>query len=137
MLWKISVTASAETEEAVGQLLQEIFGQPATVYVDAKSQTTVVSIYAPNPGDWSAARRAVLHAGLRQITASGLKIGRGRISARRIRREDWAESWKRHFKPIEVGSALLLKPSWSRRRPKKNQAVVTLDPGLSFGTGQH
>ena len=54
-----------------------------------------------------------------------------------MRREDWAESWKRHFKPIEIGDALLVKPSWSKRRPRKNQAVVILDPGLSFGTGQH
>jgi len=32
---------------------------------------------------------------------------------------------------------LLVKPSWSKKRPAKNQAVVILDPGLSFGTGQH
>ena len=55
----------------------------------------------------------------------------------KMRREDWAESWKRHFKPIEIGDALLVKPSWSKKRPRKNQAVVVLDPGLSFGTGQH
>ncbi|HEY1719239.1 MAG TPA: 50S ribosomal protein L11 methyltransferase, partial [Verrucomicrobiae bacterium] len=45
--------------------------------------------------------------------------------------------WKRHFKPIEIGDLLLVKPSWSKKRPRKNQAVVILDPGLSFGTGQH
>ncbi len=69
-----------------------------------------------------------------------------------MKREDWAESWKRHFKPIEIRvkarpsaarqsasqpPSLLVKPSWSRRRAAKNQAVVILDPGLSFGTGQH
>jgi ribosomal protein L11 methyltransferase len=31
----------------------------------------------------------------------------------------------------------LVKPTWSRRAPKKTQALVVLDPGLSFGTGQH
>jgi ribosomal protein L11 methyltransferase len=51
--------------------------------------------------------------------------------------EDWAESWKRHFKPITIGSTLLIKPSWSKRRPRRGQSVVELDPGLSFGTGQH
>ena len=30
-----------------------------------------------------------------------------------------------------------MKPSWSKKLPRKNQAVVVLDPGLSFGTGQH
>jgi ribosomal protein L11 methyltransferase len=74
---------------------------------------------------------------LAQIKKCGLKIGPGKITIAKVRREDWAESWKRHFKPIEIGDALLVKPSWSKRRPRKNQAVVILDPGLSFGTGQH
>jgi ribosomal protein L11 methyltransferase len=78
-----------------------------------------------------------LRKSLQKINQCGLNIGPGEISVQRVRREDWAESWKRHFKPIEIGAALLIKPSWSKRRPKKNQAVVVIDPGLSFGTGQH
>jgi ribosomal protein L11 methyltransferase len=38
---------------------------------------------------------------------------------------------------MAIGDTLLVKPSWSRRLPKRGQAVVVLDPGLSFGTGQH
>ena len=56
---------------------------------------------------------------------------------RKLRRENWAESWKRHFKPMEIGGALLIKPGWSRRRARPGQRVVRLDPGLSFGTGHH
>ena len=67
----------------------------------------------------------------------GLEIGSGRISLRQVRAEDWAESWKRHFKPIQIGSALLIRPSWSKRKTIKGRAEVVLDPGLSFGTGQH
>jgi ribosomal protein L11 methyltransferase len=55
----------------------------------------------------------------------------------RVRHEDWAEPWKLHFKPVEIGDALLIKPSWSKRKPRKGQAVIVLDPGLSFGTGHH
>ncbi|HXE42587.1 MAG TPA: 50S ribosomal protein L11 methyltransferase, partial [Candidatus Baltobacteraceae bacterium] len=78
-----------------------------------------------------------LREGLKRIAECGLNIGSGKISCQKVRREDWAESWKRHFKPIEIGSALLIKPSWIKRRPRKGQAVIVLDPGLSFGTGQH
>jgi len=131
------VLISQEAEEAVVQLLERIVGQPAFVFVDAESQVTVASVYAKRAADWSAARRARLREELRGLRADGLEVGAGRISVRKIRREDWAESWKRHFKPLEIGSALLLKPSWSRRQPKKNQKLVVLDPGLSFGTGQH
>jgi ribosomal protein L11 methyltransferase len=55
----------------------------------------------------------------------------------RLAGRDWRHSWKRHFRPISIGTRLLLRPSWSRRRAKPGQAVVVLDPGLSFGTGQH
>jgi len=34
-------------------------------------------------------------------------------------------------------TSLLVKPSWSTKKPAQDQAVVILDPGLSFGTGQH
>jgi ribosomal protein L11 methyltransferase len=61
----------------------------------------------------------------------------GRIRVRRVRHENWAESWKRHFKPLLIGRRLLLKPSWCRRRARAGQRVVILDPGLSFGTGHH
>ena len=74
---------------------------------------------------------------MRSLNADGINVGSGKISFKLLARENWAESWKEHFKPIEVGEALLLKPSWSRHRPRKGQAVVVLDPGLSFGTGQH
>ena len=136
-LLKISVTTTSEAEETISSVLEKIIGQPAFVYVDAEKQTTVASVYASKKSDWSADRQASLRRELQQLRAGGVPLGSGRISVAKVRREDWAESWKRHFKPIEIGSALLLKPSWSRRRPKKNQAVVVLDPGLSFGTGQH
>jgi ribosomal protein L11 methyltransferase len=80
---------------------------------------------------------AEIFAGLKRITECGLKIGAGQIEIAKVKREDWAESWKRHFHPLEIGKTLLVKPSWSKKRPRKNQAVVILDPGLSFGTGQH
>ena len=80
---------------------------------------------------------ATLAAGLKLIKASGLDIGSGKIEVRKLKPEDWAESWKKHFKPIAIGRQLLIKPSWIKRKPLKNQAVVILDPGLSFGTGNH
>jgi ribosomal protein L11 methyltransferase len=54
-----------------------------------------------------------------------------------VRVRDWAESWKRHFKPLEIGDSLLIQPTWSRRKPRAGQQLVLLDPGLSFGTGHH
>jgi ribosomal protein L11 methyltransferase len=126
-----------EAEDAVAELLGGAFGQPATSYTDAETRRTAVSVYVQKRPDWSRAKQAELASGLKRIAISGLDIGPGKVSLKRIRQEDWAESWKLHFKPLVIGSALLLKPSWSRRRPRKGQAMVVLDPGLSFGTGRH
>ena len=63
---------------------------------------------------------------LQEIRAAGLNAGSGRIAIRRIARENWAESWKRHFKPLEISSRLLVIPSWSGRKPKRGQTVVIL-----------
>ena len=119
------------------ELLLRLFGQTPSIYFDNETGETTVSAYLEKPAQWSAAPRAELQAGLRMLTECGLDIGPGEIAASKVRREDWAESWKRHFKPLEIGDALLLKPSWVKRKPRKGQAVVVLDPGLSFGTGHH
>lgn len=51
--------------------------------------------------------------------------------------EDWASSWKIHFKPLEVGQKLLITPSWEPRAAIEDRAVIVLDPGMAFGTGGH
>ena len=135
-LWKISVATTREAEEAVAELLQNCLGQPASSYTDAETGATKVSVYLSKQIQWTKCRAALLE-GLEQIKRCGLKTGATKLSLQKIQRQDWAESWKRHFSPIEIGRHLLIKPSWSKRPPKKDQAVVVLDPGLSFGTGQH
>ena len=136
-LWRVSVVTTPEAEDAVSELLCAVLGQPASSYFNLETGVNTVTVYCePRPAFFPAAREIIL-AGLRQIKNCGLKIGPGKVILLKVRREDWTESWKRHFKPIEIGDVLLVKPSWSKKPPRKNQAVVILDPGLSFGTGQH
>src|SRR5882757_755855 len=136
-LWRISVTTTLEAEEAVTELLGGIFGQPASSHFNVETLVSVVSVFAPQKTILAREIRGQVSAGLKRIKSGGLNVGSGKIKMAKVRREDWSESWKRHFKAIEIGNALLIKPSWIKRKPRKNQAVVILDPGLSFGTGQH
>jgi len=120
----------------VGNLIVELFGTMAATNFDALKGRTTVSVFLPRLPVAAAVRFNALRARLHELASWGLDAGPGRVSVRRLPPENWAESWKRHFKPIEIGGALLLKPSWSRRKPRKGQVVVVLNPGLSFGTGQ-
>jgi ribosomal protein L11 methyltransferase len=136
-LWQVSVETSLEAEEAVAELLGRVFDCPASIYTKAETKVAIASVYCEGRAEFTPAKRAALLEGLKRVRASGLRPGAGKISAKPVAREDWAESWKRHFKAIEIGPRLLVKPGWVRRRLRKGQAVVVLDPGLSFGTGNH
>jgi len=136
-LWRVSVITTPEAEDAVSELLGTVLGQTVSSYFNLETGVSTVTVYCRQKLTWSGGIREEIAAGLMQIKHCGLKIGSGNVTLAKVRREDWAESWKRRFKPIEIGNALLIKPSWSKKTPRKNQAVVVLDPGLSFGTGQH
>ena len=127
---------SLEAEDAVAEMLGEFFGATAAAYFNLETGISTVSVFRDQKLD-SAKVRAEIATELKRIEHCGLKIGAGKIEIAKVKREDWKESWKRHFYPMEIGKSLLVKPSWSKKRPRKNQAVVILDPGLSFGTGQH
>lgn len=137
LLWRVSVTTSLEAEEAVAAIMEKLFKRTPTVYVADESRESVISVYGPGRLAVRASTRTALARELKRIANFGLEVRPAKISVTRIAHKDWAESWKRFFKPIEIGRALLIKPSWSKRRPAPAQAVVVLDPGLSFGTGQH
>ena len=134
-LWKLSVLTSIEAEDAVTELLATLTGKTAAAYFNLETGTSLVSIFADKT--FSKKIHEAVSAGLAEIQGCGLNIGAGKIEIIKVKREDWAESWKKHFKAIEIGGALLVKPSWIKQQPRKGQAVIILDPGLSFGTGQH
>jgi ribosomal protein L11 methyltransferase len=136
-LWRIRIPVTAASEDAVAALMEAVLGTPASIYTDVRTGRSAATIYLDRVNDWNAARKASLTDGLKELAGIGVEIPAVRIHVSRLAPEDWAESWKRHFQPLEIGRALLVLPSWSRRKPRRGQAVVTLDPGLSFGTGQH
>ena len=133
----VSVTVAPAAEEAVTAWLEARFGQVPSVYTDMATGLATVSVYPEIRTRTVAAVRAEIRAALSELASAGLVVAPGRVGIRAVPARDWSESWKRHFRPIEVGPALLVKPTWNRRKPRRGQAVVVLDPGLSFGTGQH
>jgi ribosomal protein L11 methyltransferase len=142
-LWKVEISCSAEAEEAVSALLGEVCGRAVSSFTNVETGRTTVTVFFEGKPVGFEALRAWLVAGLKwlpslvSVRRHGSGGGRWPISLTKVRREDWSESWKKHFQPLEVGARLLVRPSWSRRKAKPGQAVVVLDPGLSFGTGQH
>lgn len=50
---------------------------------------------------------------------------------------DWAEDWKQNYPPVAVGRNLLVVPYWRMEEDTGGRIPIILDPGLTFGTGEH
>ena len=50
--------------------------------------------------------------------------------------EDWANSWKAYYKPFKIGKIVIV-PAWEKYQAQEGEIIVTMDPGMAFGTGTH
>jgi ribosomal protein L11 methyltransferase len=136
-IWKTSIATTVEAEDAVAELLATHVAPSPSAYTDAETGVTTVSAYSTKPPANLARTKFALRHGLTALKGFGVNVGSARINIVKLPRENWANSWKRHFPALEIGKELLVKPSWIKRKLKPGQKLVVLDPGLSFGTGQH
>ena len=49
--------------------------------------------------------------------------------------EDWANNWKKYYKPLEIGESLAIVPEWEEY--ESNRKIIKINPGMAFGTGTH
>ncbi|HHW15322.1 MAG TPA: 50S ribosomal protein L11 methyltransferase, partial [Firmicutes bacterium] len=87
-------------------------------------------------GPESEERLAELRRFLADLPACGLDPGDAELQVARRRESEWAENWKRYYHTFRLGR-LVIHPSWEAYSPGPGEAVLTLDPGMAFGTGTH
>jgi ribosomal protein L11 methyltransferase len=54
-----------------------------------------------------------------------------------VEEEDWGTIWKERYKPVRIGSRLIVRPSWETVPAVPGEIVIAIDPGMAFGTGLH
>ncbi len=99
---------------------------------------TCITIYLPGNNQGSDMLSAV-RSMLAELKSTDSENAYGRLEAElsSIREEDWANNWKKYFKPVNVGEKLVIKPSWEEYNGDGNRIILEIDPASSFGTGQH
>ena len=60
-----------------------------------------------------------------------------RLRWRLLKDRDWNSSWHRFFKPQKVGDAFWVTPPWAASPTFRHRRVITIEPGMAFGTGAH
>ena len=69
---------------------------------------------------------------------NSIDLGRLKVETKILNDEDWANNWKQYFKPFVVADKIIIKPSWEQyNEPLEDKIILEIDPGMSFGTGQH
>ena len=74
---------------------------------------------------------------LTELKEMGLDLGEAKVEHEKMYEEDWANNWKKYYKPSKVGEKIVVKPIWEEYEAKDEELVVELDPGMAFGTGEH
>lgn len=71
------------------------------------------------------------------LSGEDIDFGSGAIDVSDVDEADWANEWKKYFKPLKVGKRFVVKPTWEPYEKKDGELVIELDPGMAFGTGTH
>lgn len=69
-----------------------------------------------------------------KYTAAGIA---NTISTTAVKQEEWATAWKQYYHPQKLGNRLVVCPSWEEYEKQPEEVIITLDPGMAFGTGSH
>lgn len=68
----------------------------------------------------------------------GLDTGKSEVQTNIISDTNWGEAWKKYYKPTPIGENIIICPSWETLDEKDaKKTVITIDPGMAFGTGTH
>lgn len=71
------------------------------------------------------------------LPSCGLDIGEGTVSLSDVNESDWANEWKKYYKPTKIGQKIVVKPTWEDYEKQEGDLIIELDPGMAFGTGTH
>ena len=74
---------------------------------------------------------------MEELKDLGIDTGIAKVESEKMYEEDWANNWKKYYKPTKVGERIVVKPIWEEYEAKENELVLELDPGMAFGTGTH
>ncbi len=143
---EIACDVPAELADVVAEYLTELSGNGVCVEnlsVDAFSPAEIpdsprmtVKAYLPADQD-PAPKMSELQTYLRELAGRQPGLSLAQPSITPVRSEDWSSSWKVHFKPLRVGTRLLIVPTWEDADVRPSDLVLRIDPGMAFGTGGH
>lgn len=123
----LTIETAARRADALYDRLGELFGRPVVQLTRPGHDRVWLEVYF-DAGEEALVARAVV-AGWRDVLATQVRMTRPR---------DWLGFWKHHFQPRNIGGQLRICPVWARDAARvRGRRTILVDPGMSFGTGEH
>lgn len=123
----------ARMQEEAALFLTEFSGR-GVILEDRADGGVLIRAFFPAE-EFGAWQRQELQSYLDRLVSHGLlPVG---LEIREAAEEDWAVAWKEHFKPLKVTPRLIIRPPWEDYRAEAGETVITIYPGMAFGTGRH
>ena len=126
----LTVHTSAACLDAVANFLIEC-GSSGVVL-----KRRAVEAYFPNNRAAEALKRAVHRFVLDVVKLQG-RSSKPRLSWQVAQPENWQNAWKRFIRPSRVGKQFWVTPPWVTPPKFRSRQVITIEPGMAFGTGTH
>ncbi len=125
----------AGMQEEGGLFLTEFSGRGVIIEEEGAPAGGVIVRAFFRPEEFGAWQQEQLQEYLQRLAGHDLfPLG---LEMLRVAEEDWAEAWKAHFKAQKVTGRLVIRPPWEEYAPAAGEMVVTIYPGMAFGTGRH
>ena len=131
--WRlIELEVARDAEELAGALVFEL-GTTGIATLEERDDTVKLGAYFDDQADAERIAGTIQAEFARAGKSSELRS----VSFSSIPDQDWMERWKEGFEPTEIGSRLIVAPSWRLPVEIEGRIVVQIDPGMAFGTGTH
>jgi ribosomal protein L11 methyltransferase len=135
---EIRITLPESLQEEAGIFLTAWSGR-GVVLEDEEDQSgtsrvAAIRTYFP-AADFTAENRRDLLEYLDKLVSLGYRIGE--LQQRVIPEEDWENAWQIHFKSRRLTGRFVVRPPWEDYIPAADDVVLTIYPGMAFGTGRH
>lgn len=123
-----ALSVSVEDADAQTPAEQALFGEPGMPPPkDGWQRSVIKALFATEV----AAREAAA-----LLAAQDFFAGSELLHLEPVAEQDWVRLTQSQFEPVEITPEFWIVPSW-HQAPAQAKKVMTLDPGLAFGTGTH
>jgi len=128
----VNIHITREAEDAASDLLFEL-GTTGIVTPEEKAESLTLTAYFDHSENVTDISQRIETA----FACAGLRDGLLSISISEIADQDWMQKWKEGFEPVEIGERLIIAPSWKLPERREGREIISIDPGMAFGTGTH